>query len=154
MSDVPNPLIWRGKPSLVYVSHYSLFLLISCLFPLLWPVAILFILGMAIKLGCIRYSFFQDRIVIEEGVLDTKTTTIPTYRVKDIELKKMVGDRIAGVGTLHFITSDKVQPDFEFLCIEKADELQQIFLNIIQGRRHEEGVKELDFYNMGEATNL
>ena len=57
-----------------------------------------------------RYSLSEDRLFISEGFLNIKDDEILLYRVRDIDTKRSLGQRIFGVGTVTVMSSDKTMP--------------------------------------------
>ncbi len=65
-------------------------------------------LGM--PLSFTRYSLSEDRLFISQGFLSIKDDEILLYRVRDIDTKRMLWQRIFGVGTVTVLSSDKTMP--------------------------------------------
>ena len=65
-------------------------------------------LGMPISFT--RYSLSEDRLFISEGFLSIKDDEVLLYRVRDIDTRRSLWQRIFGVGTITVISSDKTMP--------------------------------------------
>ena len=65
-------------------------------------------LGMPISFT--RYSLSEDRLFISEGFLSIKDDEVLLYRVRDIDTRRSLWQRIFGVGTVTVISSDKTMP--------------------------------------------
>ena len=65
-------------------------------------------LGMPISFT--RYSLSEDRLFISEGFLNIKDDEVLLYRVRDIDTRRSLWQRIFGVGTVNVISSDKTMP--------------------------------------------
>ena len=58
-----------------------------------------------------RYSLSEDRLFITEGFLNIKDDEILLYRVRDIDTRRSLWQRLFGVGTVIVISSDKTMPN-------------------------------------------
>ena len=63
-----------------------------------------------LPLSFTRYSLSEDRLFISEGFLTIKDDEILLYRVRDIDTRRSLWQRIFGVGTVTVISSDKTMP--------------------------------------------
>lgn len=57
-----------------------------------------------------RYSLSDDRLFISVGFLNIKDDEILLYRVRDIDTRRTLWQRIFGVGTVTVMSSDKTMP--------------------------------------------
>ena len=63
-----------------------------------------------LPLSFTRYSLSDDRLFISEGFLTLKDDEVLLYRVRDIDTRRSLGQRLFGVGTVTVISSDKTMP--------------------------------------------
>ena len=63
-----------------------------------------------LPLSFTRYSLSEDRLFISEGFLTIRDDEILLYRVRDIDTRRTLWQRIFGVGTVTVISSDKTMP--------------------------------------------
>lgn len=66
------------------------------------------ILGMPLTFT--RYGLSEDRLFLSEGFLNIRDEEILLYRVRDVETKRTVWQRIFGVGTVTVSSADKTMP--------------------------------------------
>ena len=64
-----------------------------------------------LPLSFTRYSLSDDRLFISEGFLTIKDDEILLYRVRDIDTRRSLGQRLFGVGTVTVFSSDKTMPN-------------------------------------------
>ena len=57
-----------------------------------------------------RYALSEDRLFLSVGFLSIKDDEILLYRVRDIDTKRTLWQRIFGVGTVTVVSSDKTMP--------------------------------------------
>ena len=58
-----------------------------------------------------RYSLSEDRLFISEGFLNIQDDEVLLYRVRDIDTRRSLWQRLFGVGTVTVISSDKTMPN-------------------------------------------
>ena len=57
-----------------------------------------------------RYALSEDRLFLSVGFFSIKDDEILLYRVRDIDTKRTLWQRIFGVGTVTVVSSDKTMP--------------------------------------------
>ena len=73
-----------------------------------------------------RYRLSEDRIFRETGLLNLKEEEVLLYRVRDLELKRSLFQRIFGVGTVCVHSSDKTTPHLDLLNIKNPREVKEL----------------------------
>ena len=64
-----------------------------------------------LPLSLTRYSLSEDRLFVSEGFLNLKDDEVLLYRVRDIDTRRSLWQRIFGVGTVTVVSSDKTMPN-------------------------------------------
>ena len=64
-----------------------------------------------LPLSFTRYSLSGDRLFISEGFLNIRDDEILLYRVRDIDTRRSLWQRLFGVGTVTVVSSDKTMPN-------------------------------------------
>ena len=64
-----------------------------------------------LPLSFTRYSLSEDRLFLSVGLLSIKDDEVLLYRVRDIDTRRSLWQRIFGVGTVTVISSDKTMPN-------------------------------------------
>lgn len=64
-----------------------------------------------LPLSFTRYSLSEDRLFISVGFLSIKDDEILLYRVRDIDTRRTLWQRLFGVGTVTVVSSDKTMPN-------------------------------------------
>lgn len=82
------------------------------------------ILGLPITFT--RYRLSDDRIFRETGLLNLKEEEVLLYRVRDLELKRSLFQRIFGVGTVCVHSSDKTTTHLDLLNIKNPREVKEL----------------------------
>ena len=71
-----------------------------------------------LPLSFTRYRLSDDRLFISEGFLNIKDDEILLYRVRDIDTRRSLWQRLFGVGTVTVLSSDKTMPALELKNIK------------------------------------
>lgn len=71
-----------------------------------------------LPLSFTRYRLSDDRLFISEGFLNIKDDEILLYRVRDIDTRRSLWQRLFGVGTVTVLSSDKTTPALELKNIK------------------------------------
>ena len=64
-----------------------------------------------LPLSFTRYSLSEDRLFISVGFLSIQDDEILLYRVRDIDTRRTLWQRLFGVGTVIVVSSDKTMPN-------------------------------------------
>ena len=134
-------VIWKKTPSqFVNIKCYIL----CGIF--VWTIIPIFIMFWNyLKVKNTKYILTENILEIEEGVLNKKSTPIELYRVKDFRVYEPLLMRIFGLGNLEIITSDKTLSDLMLHAIKNPKSVKDGIRDIVEKRRDEKGVKEVDF---------
>ena len=66
---------------------------------------------MGLPLSFTRYALTEDRLFLDTGFFNLRSEEILLYRVRDINLRRSLWQRICGVGSIRVLSSDKSTPD-------------------------------------------
>ncbi|MBS5666564.1 MAG: PH domain-containing protein [Firmicutes bacterium] len=57
-----------------------------------------------------RYQMSEDRLFLSQGFLNIKDDEVLLYRVRDIDTRRNLFQRLFGVGTITVLSSDRTTP--------------------------------------------
>ena len=60
-----------------------------------------------------RYYLTEEKLIIDTGFFNRKEEEIRLYRILDITLKRPLGQRLWGLGTVHLCTADKTTSELD-----------------------------------------
>ncbi len=66
---------------------------------------------LGLPLSFTRYGLSEDRLFLSKGLLNLKEDEVLLYRVRDIDTRRSLFQRILGVGTVTVISSDRTSPN-------------------------------------------
>lgn len=79
-----------------------------------------------------RYSMTEERLYLKTGFLNLKEEEILLYRVQDVTLKRSLGQRIFGVGTVCVRSSDISVPHLDLANIIHSKEVKDMISDKVE----------------------
>ena len=92
-----------------------------------------------------KYSITDEKLLVETGFLNKKEEEIRLYRIMDVTLKRSLGERIFGLGTIHCCSADKSTPEFEIKRIKMSSEVKDMLSDIVESERDRKRVSMREF---------
>lgn len=93
-----------------------------------------------LPLSFTKYALSEDRLFMEQGLLNMTAEEVQLYRVRDISLRISLGQRIFGVGTVTIQSSDKSTPILDIHNIKHPREVKELIHQQVESVRRERGV--------------
>ena len=91
------------------------------------------------------YKLTKEKLLIETGFLNKKEEEIRLYRIMDLTLKRSLGQRLWGLGTIHCCTADKSTPEFEIKRIKDSRNVKELLSDLIEQQRDEKRISGREF---------
>ena len=91
------------------------------------------------------YKLTREKLLIETGFLNKKEEEIRLYRIMDLTLKRPLGQRLWGLGTVHCCTADKSTPEFEIKRIKDSRNVKELLSDLIEQQREEKRISGREF---------
>ena len=91
------------------------------------------------------YKLTEEKLYIETGVFAKNEEEIRLYRVLDLTLKRSLGQRIFGLGTIHFCTGDKSTPEFDIKSIKNSRDIKNMISDMVENQREAKRVSSREF---------
>lgn len=82
-----------------------------------------------------KYGMSEDRLFLEEGLLNTKEYEVRLYRVLNISLSRSFVQRIFGLGTIHIDSNDRDLKCFEIKNIRNSVEIKELISETVESER-------------------
>ena len=79
-----------------------------------------------------RYSLSDDRLFVSEGFLNIKDDEVLLYRVRDIDTRRSLWQRLFGVGTVTVMSSDKTMPTLVLKNIKDPLMVKELIHNQVE----------------------
>ena len=87
-------------------------------------------LGM--PLSFTRYAMSDDRLFQSVGLLSIKDDEILLYRVRDIDTKRTLWQRLFGVGTITIMSSDQSTPNMVLKNVKNPLDVKEMIHNQVE----------------------
>ncbi|SFB23038.1 PH domain-containing protein [Acetitomaculum ruminis DSM 5522] len=95
-----------------------------------------------------RYTLKEDKLIVKRGFLNIVEDEVRLYRILDLGIRKPLGQRIFGVGTIEVHSSDKSLGDFEIEKVKDASKVMELLSDKVEEERQKKRVFSRE--NMGE----
>lgn len=101
------------------------------------------VLGMPLTFT--RYSLSEDRIFLQTGFLNLAEEEILLYRVRDLSVKRSLGQRIFGVGSVLVHSSDKSMPHLLIQNVRHPGEVKEQIHQQVEKMKEERRMRVGEF---------
>ena len=98
-----------------------------------------------LPLSFTRYRLSEDRIFCEKGLLNLHEEEILLYRVRDLELRMSLGQRIFGVGSVIVHSSEKPIPTLELKNIKIPREVKELVFRQVEDCKEQRRMRTMEF---------
>ena len=92
-----------------------------------------------------KYRLTKEKLCIETGFLNKHEEEIRLYRIMDLSLRRPLGQRIFGLGTIHCCTADRSTPEFDILRIKNASDVKEMLSDMVEQQRDEKRISAREF---------
>ena len=106
---------------------------------------------LGLPLSFTRYRLSEDRIFCVKGFLNIHEEEVLLYRVRDLELRLSLGQRIFGVGSVIVHSSDKTMPTLELKNIRTPREVKEMIFRQVEDCKAQRRMRTMEFVGGGDA---
>lgn len=102
-----------------------------------------------LPLSFTRYALSDDRLFLSVGFLNIHDEEVLLYRIRDISVKRTLGQRIFGVGTITVSSSDKSNPVLELKNVKNPTTVKELIHENVEEMKNRRRVRfsEVATYN-------
>jgi len=104
---------------------------------------------LGLPLSFTRYRLSEDRVFCEKGFLNIHEEEVLLYRVRDLELRMSLGQRIFGVGTVCVHSSDKTMPHLELQNVKHPREVKELLYQTVEAAKDRRGIRPTELMGQG-----
>lgn len=105
-----------------------------------------------LPLSFTKYSLGEDRLFVETGLLNLEQNEVRLYRILDLQLKRSLGQRIFGVGSIIVTSSDKSLGKFEIRNVKDSANVKEKLSTLVEQQREAKRVVGREF--MGGVDDM
>jgi uncharacterized membrane protein YdbT with pleckstrin-like domain len=137
--DAPEEILWQGGPTwrawaVRWIAGWVLLPVLVGLF-LLVPVWM--------RTRSKRWKLTSKRVEVESGLLSKRIDTLELWRIRDIEFRQSLVDRMAGVSSIVITAHDPAQPVIEVRCSPGDRAVYDRLMSALMIARQQRGVMNL-----------
>lgn len=92
-----------------------------------------------------KYVLTKEKLLIQTGILNTKEEEVRLYRIMDVTLRRSLGQRLFGLGTIHCCSADKSTPEFDIKWIPDSDAVKEKLSDLVEAERMAKRVSSREF---------
>ena len=100
------------------------------------------------------YTLTGEELLTETGFLNKREEEVRLYRIMDVTLKRSLGERIFGLGTIHCCSADKSTPEFEISRIKDSVAVKEMLSDMIEEERERRRVSAREFMTDSDDDGL
>ena len=105
-------------------------------------------LGM--PLSFTTYSISEDRLFRDSGLLNRTYEEVLLYRIRDISLKRNLGQMICGVGTIVIHSSDKSSGTLEIENVKSPKQVKELIHQLVEESKTRRRFRFGEFDTIGD----
>ena len=100
---------------------------------------------LGLPLSFTRYRLTETKLILDTGFLNRTIDEVRLYRIMDLTLKRSLGERLFGLGTIHCHAGDKTTPEFDIRHIRHSQDVMNMLSDMVEGEREAKrvGVREM-----------
>lgn len=92
-----------------------------------------------------KYVLTKEKLLIQTGILNTKEEEVRLYRIMDVTLRRSLGQRLFGLGTIHCCSADKSTPEFDIRWIPDSAAVKEKLSDLVEAERMAKRVSSREF---------
>jgi len=97
-----------------------------------------------------KYFIYNEKLVVETGFFNLREEEIRLYRIMDITLRRTLGQRMFGLGTIHICSADKTTPEADIKNIKKPRETKELLSALVEEARSAKHITGREYMGMDD----
>lgn len=93
-----------------------------------------------LPLSFTRYALTEEALYVETGLLSRVEEEVRLYRVLDVTLRRSLGERLFGLGTIHCCAADKTTPEFDIKRVKHPVLVKRNLSDLVEAAREKKRV--------------
>ena len=100
-----------------------------------------------------RYRLTEEKLIVDTGCLSRKEEEVRLYRILDITLKRPLGQRIWGLGSVHLCTADKTTPEGDIKRIKNASAFKEQLSDMVESERDKRRISGREYMSANDMDD-
>ncbi len=96
-----------------------------------------------------KYYIKNGRIYIDKGLFSTTSDQTLLYRITDIQLRRSLGQKFFGTGTVALVSNVDAEPHLHLENIKDPKKVYDLIANLVEEARSQKNVIGKEFYSRG-----
>ena len=105
---------------------------------------------MGMPISFTRYSLSKERLFLSVGFFTVRDEEILLYRIRDISLKRSLGQMIFGVGTIVIHSSDKSSGTLEIENVKSPKQVKELIHQLVEESKTRRRFRFGEFDTIGD----
>ena len=97
-----------------------------------------------------RYRLTDDKLIVSTGIFSINEEEIRLYRIMDVTLKRSLGERLWGLGTIHLCSSDKTTPEIDIKRVRQSADVKEMLSDMVEVARKKNRVSAREFMSVDD----
>lgn len=107
---------------------------------------------LGLPLSFTRYYLKDNRLFLSTGFFNTHENELLLYRILDFSLKRSLGDKIFGVGTVTLYTADESNKTLELKKIKNSIAIRDMISKLVEEERTKLRIRGREMYGVAEGS--
>jgi membrane protein YdbS with pleckstrin-like domain len=138
--DAPEEILWEGGPT--WRAWAGRWILGWALLPVV--VGLFLLVPIWMRTRSKRWKLTSKRVEVESGWLSKRIDTLELWRVRDVEFRQSLVDRMAGVSSIVITAQDAALPAIEIRCSPGDRAIYDRLMAALMVARQQRGVMNLN----------
>ena len=91
------------------------------------------------------YSFDEERLFIDSGILNKRQDEVRLYRIQDLTVTRSLLQRIFGMGTIHVSSKDKTLGNFDLINLKNVMDVKEDLSKKVEIQRDKKRVSVREY---------
>ena len=88
-----------------------------------------------LPLSFTKYTLTEERFFIEKGFFNSTEDEVRLYRIQDVQLKRTLGQKLFGLGSIEVHSSDQSMRDFVIKNIKHSKYVKELLSEYVEVQR-------------------
>jgi uncharacterized membrane protein YdbT with pleckstrin-like domain len=92
-----------------------------------------------------KYSLTEEKFFLKSGLLHTVEEEVRLYRILDVTLRRTLGEKLFGLGTIMVNSADKSLGDFQIKRVKNSKKVRDLLSDVTEKARRAKGIVGHEF---------
>ncbi len=98
-----------------------------------------------LPLSFTKYILTGEKLIVKTGFISIREEEVRLYRIMDISLKRTLGERLFGVGSIRVCSADKTTPEFTIKSVKSSATVKNMLSDLIEKVRQQKRILSREY---------